>query len=121
MYRHGLSLAAMRIQRKLAFLLLLSWLNLLCPLAFSANRPTNRVADGGVSGTPTVHKLEPPTWWVNYTPELTLLITGENLSGGRVESPTKNVIPLGAEGSANGHYLFVHLKLTSELLPGTIP
>ena len=70
---------------------------------------------------PTVKKLEPPNWWVNYTPELTLLLTGENLSGGRVESPAKGVIPLGVEASANGHYLFVHLKLSPDLLPGTFP
>jgi neopullulanase len=70
---------------------------------------------------PTVHKLEPPNWWVNYTPTLTLLLTGENLSGARVESPKKGLTVLGAEASANGHYLFVHLQLSSHLPAGTIP
>jgi neopullulanase len=70
---------------------------------------------------PVVHKIEPPNWWVNYTPALTLLLTGENLSGARVESATKGLTALGAEASANGHYLFVHLQLSSDLPAGTVP
>ncbi len=75
----------------------------------------------GRAQEPAVRKIEPPNWWVNYTPALTLLLTGENLSGARVESPTKGVTALGAEASANGHYLFVHLELRSDLPPGTVP
>jgi len=70
---------------------------------------------------PAVRKIDPPNWWVNYTPELTLLLTGENLSGARVESSTKGLTVLGAEASANGHYLFVHLQLSSDLPSGTVP
>jgi glycosidase len=69
---------------------------------------------------PTVHKIEPPNWWINYTPELTLLLTGENLSGARVESASTNVTVQSAEASANGHYLFVHLQLSSNLPAGTV-
>jgi glycosidase len=70
---------------------------------------------------PVVHKIEPPNWWVNYTPELTLLLTGENLSDARVECATKGLTAFGAEASANGHYLFVHLQLSSDLPPETVP
>jgi glycosidase len=70
---------------------------------------------------PLIHKIEPPNWWVNYTPALTLLLTGENLSGARVESPTQGLTVLGAEASANGRYLFVHLHLSSDLSPATVP
>jgi neopullulanase len=74
---------------------------------------------------PIVRKIDPPNWWINYTPTLTLLLTGENLGSGnsggaRVESPTKDVTVLGTEASANGHYLFVHLQLSSELPAGTV-
>jgi glycosidase len=69
---------------------------------------------------PVVQKIEPPNWWVNYTAELTVLLTGENLSGARVDSPTKDVGVLGAEASANGHYLFVHLQLASSLAAETV-
>jgi len=70
---------------------------------------------------PAVHKIDPPNWWVNYTPELTLLLTGENLSGARVESSSQGLTPLSSEASANGHYLFVHLQLSSDLQSGTVP
>ncbi len=73
-----------------------------------------------IAQLPLVRKVDPPNWWVNYTPELTLLLTGENLAGARVESPAKGLTPLGGEASANGHYLFVHLRLNSNLRPGTV-
>jgi glycosidase len=78
-------------------------------------------SDAGAGQGPVVQKIEPPNWWVNYTPSLTLLLTGENLSGARVESPTKGLTSLGVEASANGHYLFVHLELSPDLPSGTVP
>jgi len=68
---------------------------------------------------PVVRKIEPPNWWVNFTPELTLLLTGENLSAAQAESQTQGLDVLGAEASANGHYLFVRLKMSSALAAGT--
>ncbi|MGA2357113.1 MAG: alpha-amylase family glycosyl hydrolase, partial [Terriglobales bacterium] len=62
---------------------------------------------------PAVHKVEPPNWWVNYTPDFTLLLTGENLFGARAVSASKGVVVRGVDGSANGHYLFVRLKISS--------
>ena len=67
---------------------------------------------------PIVHKIEPPNWWVNFTPELTLLLTGENFSAAQVESQTPNLDVFSAQASANGHYLFVRLKIDSSVLPG---
>ena len=68
--------------------------------------------------TPEVRKVEPPNWWVNFTPELTLLLTGENLSGAQVESQTHDLDVLGTEASANDHYLFVRLKMAPALMAG---
>jgi glycosidase len=68
---------------------------------------------------PLVHKIEPPNWWLNFTPELTLLLTGENVSSAQVESQTRNLDVVGAEASANGHYLFIRLKLNAALEAGT--
>ena len=66
---------------------------------------------------PIVHKIDPPSWWVNYTPELTLLLKGENLSGAHVVSASKAVEVRSSDASSNGHYLFVRLKiLTSQPL-----
>src|ERR1035441_9176902 len=67
---------------------------------------------------PVVRKVEPPNWWVNYTPTLTLMLTGENLKDTRVRSSTKGIRVVDSEASANGHYLFVHLKLSSALKAG---
>jgi glycosidase len=95
---------------------------LTCLLTLPAwSQSSARARQDPVVRQPIVRKIEPPNWWVNYTPELTLLLTGENLSGARVESTTKGVTPLGTEASANGHYLFVHLRLSPDLPAGTVP
>ncbi len=72
------------------------------------------------SQTPTVRKIEPPNWWTNFTPELTLLLTGEYLNGTRAESTDAGVTVLGSNASANGHYLFVRLQLSPDLPAGTV-
>ncbi|HUA14448.1 MAG TPA: alpha-amylase family glycosyl hydrolase [Verrucomicrobiae bacterium] len=69
---------------------------------------------------PVVHKIEPPNWWSNFTPELSLLLTGEHLREARVESGTPGITVLDSQPSANGHYLFVHLRLTPDLPAGTV-
>src|ERR1035438_1022290 len=110
----------MKILRTLALPLLVLCLNLACldHLALAAS-PQSTAASP--AGAPTVRKIDPPNWWANYAPALTLLVTGENLSGAKIESPTKGVTPLSADASANGRYLFIHLQLKSNLHPGTIP
>jgi neopullulanase len=98
------------------------WLIVACLFTLSAWPQSHATAGQGPGADkPIVRKVEPPNWWVNYTPELTLLLTGENLGGARVESSTKGLTVLSAEASANGHYLFVHLQLGSDLAKGTIP
>lgn len=69
---------------------------------------------------PIVRKIEPPNWWVNYTPELTLLLTGENLTRAQIESQGQSATVVDSQASANGHYLFVHLRFDSSLQAGTI-
>jgi neopullulanase len=69
---------------------------------------------------PVVRKIEPPNWWTNFTPQLTLLLTGENLKDARAETASAGVTVLGSIASANGHYLFVHLRLRSDRTAGSI-
>jgi len=57
---------------------------------------------------------------VNYTPDLTLLLTGDNLTGASVESSTSGVAVKNSNASANGHYLFVSLQLSADLQPGNV-
>jgi neopullulanase len=113
----------MKIQRTLSIVLLVVCLNLVClnPLCPRTLAASPQPATTPVAGSPVVHKVDPPNWWVKYTPELMLLLSGENLSGARVESPTKGLTALGAQASANGRYLFVHLRLSSNLRSGTVP
>src|ERR1039458_3974121 len=64
---------------------------------------------------PVIRKVEPPNWWTNYTPELTLLLSGENLKGVKAESKSAEATVLGSQASENGHYLFVRLRLKTQL------
>ncbi len=73
----------------------------------------------GAAQSPRVDKIEPPNWWVNYTPELTLLLTGENLGEAQVQSAGGATV-IGSQASANGHYLFAHLRLSSDVKPGNL-
>lgn len=73
------------------------------------------LSTGLAAQAPVVKKIEPPNWWVNYTPEVMLLVTGENLRGVSVESRGAGAQVIGSESSSNGHYLFVHLRLRSDL------
>jgi glycosidase len=107
----GLRLAAMKNKHAIALSLILA-----CWFAPSALPQATLTA----ARPPLVRKIDPPNWWVNYTPELTLLLAGENLSGARVESATKRITALDAKASANGHYLFVHLRLNSHLSAGAV-
>src|SRR5260370_509028 len=105
----------MKIQRTFALLPLLGCLSLVCLNAVwlttvsASPQPTTT----SVAGSPVVHKIDPPNWSVNYTPEVTLLLTGENLSGARVANASKGIVVVGTKASSNGHYLFVQLKVSS--------
>ena len=95
----------MKTPARLRWLALAFWLYSLASLA--------------AAQSPAVRKIEPPNWWVKYTPELTLLLTGENLSGAHVDTSTAGIAILGSEASSNGHYLFVHLGLSSKTEAGS--
>ena len=73
-------------------------------------------ANPAASQYPVVRKVEPPNWWLNYTPEVTLLLTGENFGGARVESATTGATVLSSHASENGHYLFIQMRLRSDRL-----
>lgn len=62
--------------------------------------------------SPSIQNVAPPNWWINYTPEVTLLLTGGNLTGARVTSDSNAASVTHVDTSANGHYLFVRLKLS---------
>src|SRR5260370_6674874 len=105
----------MKIQRTFALLPLSVCLSLVClntvwlTTVSASPQPTTT----SVAGSPVVHKIDPPNWWVNYTPEVTLLLTGENLSEARLANASKGIVVVGTKASSNGHYLFVQLMVSS--------
>jgi len=68
---------------------------------------------------PTVEKVEPPSWWVNLTPEVMLLVSGRNLRATKVDCNLPEVSVSRTQSSSNGDYLFVWVKMASTLKRGT--
>jgi neopullulanase len=108
----------MKIRYKIALLLLPACLSTVCLWTASAQANSTPANTVSVAGAPVVRKVEPPNWWVHYTPELTVLLTGENLSEAKVESVSDGIEVLRTGASSNGHYLFVQLNISSAT-PGT--
>lgn len=68
---------------------------------------------------PVVTKIEPPSWWINLTPELMLLLSGRNLEATRVACNLPSVLVERTQATAGGDYLFVWLKIGAETKSGT--
>jgi glycosidase len=66
-----------------------------------------------------VAKMEPPNWWIGL-PDPMLLLTGENLAGARVSTPTRGVRVLHTRDGLSAHYLFVWLAIAPDASPGSI-
>jgi len=73
----------------------------------------------GVEATPKVAKVEPPNWWVRLTPELMLLLAGQNLEATHASCNLPSVIVSRTQATAGGKYLFVWLKIGADTKPGT--
>jgi glycosidase len=63
--------------------------------------------------TPTVEKIEPPSWWTNSSIKtVRVMIRGTNLTGARVAAPqTGGLQAANIRTSANGHYLFFDARI----------
>ena len=68
---------------------------------------------------PSITKVEPPNWWVNLTPDVMLLLTGKNLQVTHANCNLPDVIVSRTQSTADGHYLFVWLRLSPNLKSGT--
>jgi neopullulanase len=66
-----------------------------------------------------VTKVEPPNWWLRLTPELMVLLSGRHLEASGVACNLPNLIVERTESTVGGNYLFVWLKLGSDLKSGT--
>ena len=86
-----------------------------------AARPRQSAPSSGNSpdNSPVVAKVEPPNWWLRLTPELMVLLSGQHLDATGVSCNLPNLIVERTESTAGGNYLFVWLKLGTELKSGT--
>src|SRR2546427_685362 len=79
-------------------------------------------------GTPTqnspastvkVTKVEPPNWWVGFTPEVMLLLAGQDLEATQVSCNLPTLRVSRTQATAGGKYLFVWLTIGGDTRPGT--
>ena len=71
------------------------------------------------ASTLQVTKVEPPNWWVRFTPEVLLLLSGRDLEATNVSCNLPTLRVSRTQATAGGHYLFVWLKIGAETRPGT--
>ncbi len=63
------------------------------------------------SAAPKITKMDPPNWWVEFTPNVMILATGENLEGATVACAGKAVRLTRSKVTAGGKYLFLWLDI----------
>src|ERR1035438_5979493 len=74
-----------------------------------------------IAAPPKVSGVEPPNWWVGHSHNpVRLLISGQNLSGARVEAPAGFQVDL-VHASDNGTYMFVDFHIPEVCPPGEVP
>src|SRR5205823_7123602 len=66
-----------------------------------------------------VRKVEPPNWWTSFTPQLVLLLTGDNLQNATLSTNFPGLHVTRTQPGATSHYLFAWLELSSAAKPGT--
>jgi glycosidase len=68
---------------------------------------------------PVVTKVEPPSWWINLTAEVMLLVSGHHLEATRVVCNLPSILVERTQATAGGDYLFVWMKIGPDTKSGT--
>jgi len=71
------------------------------------------------ASTVKVTKVEPPDWWVGFTPEVMLLLSGQDLEATQVSCNLPTLRVSRTQATAGGNYLFVWLEIGAGTRPGT--
>jgi glycosidase len=72
--------------------------------------------------SPSVTKVEPPTWWAGHTINpVRLLVRGQNLRGARVQSAGPALQTSEVLVNDAGTYLFVNVTINPKARPGSYP
>jgi neopullulanase len=69
------------------------------------------------SASPKITKMDPPNWWVGFTPNVMVLASGENLKGARATSATEGVRLTRSKVTEAGKYLFFWLEIAPDARP----
>ncbi len=72
------------------------------------------------SDAPRVTKVDPPNWWTRFTPEVMLLLSGQNLSQASVSTSSPGITVTRTQPGASDHYLFVWLTVNSSAAAGPV-
>lgn len=89
-----------------------------CPSLHAASAHVTSRAAPEQSATPHITKMDPPNWWVGFTPNLMVLATGENLEGATVMCTSEGVHLKHLRVTDGGKYLFVWLEIAPDAHPG---
>ncbi len=74
------------------------------------------------TGSPSVTKVEPPSWWAHHTINpVRLLVRGQNLRDARVRSTSAAIQTSDILINRDGTYLFVNVTIGSAARPGSYP
>ncbi len=72
--------------------------------------------------SPTVTKVDPPSWWAKHTINpVRLLVRGTNLRGARVTAMNPELRASVVSVNESGTYLFVDVEISPSLRPGKYP
>ena len=80
------------------------------------------ISTAAAQNSPTVTKVEPPSWWSNHTINpVRLLLRGTNLSGARVRAMRPQTVVSDVRINPKGTYLFVNVRISPAAKPGEYP
>src|SRR5260370_110145 len=78
--------------------------------------------DDPQASSPSIIKVEPPSWWANHTINpVRLRIRGKNLTEARVRATRPQTIVSDVRINPRGTYLFVNLRISPSAQPGEYP
>jgi glycosidase len=84
----------------------------------AAAHPTASQTQG--SAAPAITKMDPPNWWVGFTPNVMVLAAGKNLGGATVTCDRDGVRLTRSKVSAGGKYLFLWLEIAPDARAGDV-
>jgi glycosidase len=65
-----------------------------------------------------ITKLDPPNWWIGFTPEIMLVISGDHLGEAEVTCDYPGLRISRTRHESGGHYIFVWLDISTATHPG---